>query len=150
MSKHKLRQGVAAVVLDQSNQVLICQRFGDPTHYQFPQGGIKKGEDLKTALLRELHEEIGTNNVTILAELPHKTHYLWPDFLQQTSEYVGQEHRWFVVRLHENEYLLPSIEFSDFSWIPPGDILKRTFYKRHDTYRLVIKMIRETSLELDV
>lgn len=146
----KYRQGVAAIVLNNQNQVLICQRVGDHEHYQFPQGGIKAGENKRTALLRELKEEIGTNRVSILTKLPQKTCYRWPEFLQQTSEYIGQEHTWYVVRLEPGQDLLPSKEFSDFTWIEAKDIFKHTFFKRHETYELVVEMMKkETSLGIE-
>lgn len=146
----RFRQGVAAVILNEGNQILICQRIDDKGHFQFPQGGIHPGEDDVSALKRELREEIGTDAVTILCRLPHKTRYEWPDYLQRTSLYRGQEHRWFVVRLHENQELMPSDEFGAFCWIEPTEILTRTNDVRRQTYRRVMQMIVESPLNLPV
>lgn len=43
--------------------------------WQFPQGGIDKGESVKNALFRELKEEIGTDEVEIIAEYPEWLSY---------------------------------------------------------------------------
>ena len=143
----QFRQGVAAIVLNHQNQILICKRVGEKSHFQFPQGGIKKGEDEKNALFRELKEEIGTNDVTIITQLPEKTRYYWPKN-ERKSSFIGQEHCWFIVKLNSNQELVPSSEFSDFEWINPKNSLSRTFYRRRETYKIVYEMVQKLDLEI--
>ena len=44
------RPNVAMVVINSMNKVLICRRKNTRT-WQFPQGGIDKGEDIKLSLI---------------------------------------------------------------------------------------------------
>ena len=52
------RPNVGIILLNQKNQVFWGKRIH--THsWQFPQGGIDRGETPEQAMYRELHEEIG-------------------------------------------------------------------------------------------
>ena len=53
------RSNVAALVVDPSGSLLICERVNVPGAWQFPQGGVDPGESLEQALFREVREEVG-------------------------------------------------------------------------------------------
>lgn len=56
--------GVRAVLLDQDDRVaLVRHTYTD--HWYLPGGGVKKGEGVKAALLRELEEEVAVTRLTI-------------------------------------------------------------------------------------
>ena len=57
-SKEGYRPNVAMVVINSQKKVLICRRRNTKT-WQFPQGGIDKGEKVREAMYRELREETG-------------------------------------------------------------------------------------------
>ncbi len=60
-----LKQVVAAVML-RENRVLICQRTEHQPfalQWEFPGGKVEPGEDWASALVRELHEELGISAV---------------------------------------------------------------------------------------
>lgn len=54
--------GARAIVLNSENQILLVKHTYEPYWY-IPGGGVKKGEPVKTALLRELKEEVGVSVV---------------------------------------------------------------------------------------
>ena len=58
------RPNVAMVVINSTNKVLICRRKNTRT-WQFPQGGIDNGEDIKKAMYRELSEEVGLSKADV-------------------------------------------------------------------------------------
>ncbi len=99
------RQNVGAVLFNAQGQVFVARR-ADQAHealaaWQLPQGGIDDGEDPRQAILRELHEEIGTADADILAEHPDWLHYdLPPDLRARVwgGRYRGQRQRWFALR----------------------------------------------------
>jgi 8-oxo-dGTP pyrophosphatase MutT (NUDIX family) len=56
--------GSRAIVLNTKNQVLLVKHTYQP-HWYIPGGGVKKKESAKTAILRELKEEVG---LTVIGE----------------------------------------------------------------------------------
>ena len=65
--KLPLRIGVGAIVLNKKNQVFVGKRKDNPVDkWQMPQGGVNEGEDLTSAMKRELNEETGIENIKIL------------------------------------------------------------------------------------
>ena len=65
---------MGVVLLDKRSKALFARRAqrngvtSADTVWQFPQGGIDKGETPLEAARRELHEETGVKSVTFLAE----------------------------------------------------------------------------------
>ena len=62
------RPNVGVVLFRHDGRVWLGRRAGapGPDNWQFPQGGVDKGEDLEAAALRELAEETGVTSVTLL------------------------------------------------------------------------------------
>ena len=52
------------IVLMQGAEVFLGRRTGGKG-WQFPQGGLRRGEALEEALYRELHEEIGVRQSAV-------------------------------------------------------------------------------------
>jgi putative (di)nucleoside polyphosphate hydrolase len=58
LDRDGFRPNVGIILLNQKNQVFWGKRIR--THsWQFPQGGIDRGENPEQAMFRELHEEVG-------------------------------------------------------------------------------------------
>ena len=57
-TKYKLRRAARAIVMDKDGKVAIlnASKYG---YHKIAGGGIEEGEDIKTALVREIHEETG-------------------------------------------------------------------------------------------
>src|SRR5256885_4094555 len=68
LDRDGFRPNVGIILLNQKNQVFWGKRIR--THsWQFPQGGIDRGETPEQAMFRELHEEVGLmpNHVRVVA-----------------------------------------------------------------------------------
>ncbi len=102
------RRGVGMIVLNSEGKVFIGHRrdivdtqTDQQTAWQLPQGGIEPGETPQVAALRELREEIGTDNVEIVSESRSWFRYDLPAPLRQTTrgrQRLGQEQKWFLMR----------------------------------------------------
>jgi putative (di)nucleoside polyphosphate hydrolase len=99
------RRNVGAALFNPAGKVFIGRRAGlttgAPAAWQMPQGGIDEGEDPRTAVFRELLEEIGTANADILAEHPDWLTYDIPETATPHSfkgRYRGQTQKWFALR----------------------------------------------------
>ena len=82
IKKLPLRIGVGAIVLNEKNQVFVGKRKDNPVDkWQMPQGGVNEGEDLTSAMKRELNEETGIQNIKILNEIDGWFEYELPNYL---------------------------------------------------------------------
>ncbi|WP_180684366.1 RNA pyrophosphohydrolase [Tepidicella baoligensis] len=103
LDRDGFRPNVGIILLNQKNQVFWGKRIR--THsWQFPQGGIDRGETPEQAMYRELHEEIGLKpeHVTIIARTRDWLRYEVPDrFIRRDARghYKGQKQIWFLLRL---------------------------------------------------
>jgi putative (di)nucleoside polyphosphate hydrolase len=128
------RQNVCAVIANEGGtRVLVFRRVDRrfPKPWQFPQGGLHKGEAPRDGLLRELDEEIGTADVEIVRKLARPIRYVYPAAILRQLEregskmarFRGQEQHWFLVRLRgttdEIHFDHEPREFCDFRWVTP-------------------------------
>ncbi|HWL83447.1 MAG TPA: RNA pyrophosphohydrolase [Roseomonas sp.] len=125
MTELPYRRNVGAVLFNQRGQVLIARR-ADVAHdaWQLPQGGLDEGEDPRQAVLRELREEIGTDQAEIIGEVPEWLHYdLPPELVGKAlgGRYRGQIQKWFALRFHGEDAAIrldldPHPEFNAWRW----------------------------------
>ena len=74
------RPNVGIILVNDTNQVFWGKRVREQA-WQFPQGGIKRGEDPEQAMYRELFEETGLRpeHVELIARTKDWLHYDVPD-----------------------------------------------------------------------
>ncbi|EGV1493176.1 RNA pyrophosphohydrolase [Campylobacter jejuni] len=145
------RPNVAAIVLSSSYpfecKIFIAKRSDMDNIWQFPQGGIDKGESVKNALFRELKEEIGTDEVEIIAEYPEWLSY---DFLSKIVKkmypYDGQIQKYFLVRLKHGATININTkhpEFDDYQFVSVKQIFEMINHFKKNIYVKVIKYFEE-------
>ena len=107
-----------------AGEILICERLGVPGCWQFPQGGVKKGETLEEALEREIDEELGLGKKhyrVLFGRGPYR--YLFPPGRKKEG-YDGQEQYYFKVILKRADAKISldgdEPEFQALRWIPPA------------------------------
>jgi putative (di)nucleoside polyphosphate hydrolase len=140
------RPNVAAIILSSHYpkicELFIAERSDIKGAWQFPQGGIDGDEDAKTALFRELNEEIGTNKVEIIAEHPEWISYDFPDsVVHKMYPYDGQIQKYFLVRLKSSAEInldTKSPEFSRFKFVSVSETLKRVSFFKRPIYKKVL------------
>lgn len=123
------RPNVGVVLFNPAGKVWLGRRAGatGPSVWQFPQGGVDKGEDLFEAARRELAEETGVTSVEYLARTPDWITYDFPpDWTgsKALKGWRGQRQVWFALRFigQDSEVDLAAheqIEFDDWRW---GDL----------------------------
>jgi putative (di)nucleoside polyphosphate hydrolase len=136
------RRGVVAIIMNQQKEILLCQLQYAPMEYIFPQGGIDEGESEEETLRRELREEIGTDDVHIIRKAKKTMRHKWtpPDLLwilaHYTSQYIGQEHRYFLVMLNhpDTPIRVDHQEFSSFKWVKREDVLNVVPLRKKEIY----------------
>ena len=146
------RPNVCAVLTDDARtRVLVFRRVAAtiaPHHWQFPQGGLDEGEDPQAGILRELAEEIGTNDVELLSRLPEPIRYEFPPEVREwlaghdpeKTRYDGQEQIWFLARLRGGSAVIhfehQPAEFDAFRWVSPAEAVELVVPFKKEAYRL--------------
>ena len=123
--KLPLRLGVGAIVLNKKNQVFVGKRKDNPVDkWQMPQGGVNEGEDLTSAMKRELNEETGIQNIKILNEIDGWFEYELPNYLLGKiwrGKFRGQKQKWFIVKFLGNDeeinLEIDKPEFIEWQWL---------------------------------
>ena len=123
--KLPLRIGVGAIVLNNKNQVFVGKRKDNPVDkWQMPQGGVNEGEDLTSAMKRELNEETGIQNIKILNEIDGWFEYELPNYLLGKiwrGKFRGQKQKWFIVKFLGNDEEInlekDKPEFIEWKWL---------------------------------
>ncbi|WP_211258896.1 NUDIX domain-containing protein [Spirillospora albida] len=110
---------VVGAVVHTGGRVLILRRSGDDTFLpgieELPSGGVEPGEDLLTALRRELTEEIGWTGRPVLD----------PGFVARFDYTSGSGRRarqyTFGLAYHQQPITL-SAEHTTYRWLAPVDV----------------------------
>ena len=144
LDREGFRPNVGIVLLNQKNQVFWGKRIR--THsWQFPQGGIDKGETPEQAMFRELHEEVGLKpeHVRIVARTRDWLRYEVPErFVRRDARglYKGQKQIWYLLQLIANDWdlNLRATDHPEFDawrwnhyWVPLDTVIefKRSVYE---------------------
>ena len=158
------RPNVGAALFNRQGQVLVARRAdlpnaeGAPGMWQLPQGGIDGDEDPAVAVLRELREEVGTDNARILGEHPDWLSYDLPPELMGRAlggRFRGQRQRWFALRFlgEDSEIRLdldPHPEFDAWKWLPLAALPAAEVGFKKDIYRvLAVSFARFAAAESD-
>lgn len=147
-----LRPNVGIIVLHPTiaGQVLLAKRIGQDA-WQFPQGGIKRGESAEAACYRELEEELGLKHkhVELIASTEGWLSYLLPKHLVRRGNRpvcIGQKQRWFLLRLTAAEDKLrldgnASPEFDGWCWTDYWQPVERVIYFKREVYRQALEQL---------
>lgn len=145
IDKDGFRPNVGIVLANGQGQVLWARRLGQDA-WQFPQGGINRGENPEQALYRELKEEVGLEekDVSVIASTRGWLRYRLPQRLVRKDSKplcIGQKQKWFLLQMLSEDSRISfeygdKPEFDNWQWVsywyPLGQVIpfKREVYRR--------------------
>jgi putative (di)nucleoside polyphosphate hydrolase len=147
----KYRKNVAAIVLAPSYplkcEFFLASRIDLKNIWQFPQGGIEEHETPKEALYRELKEEIGTDDIEIIAEYPEWISYDFPERAKRKMlPYDGQTQKYFLVKLNSIDKIdikTKEPEFDKYIFLEKDALYCKIAKFKKDIYKTVIGYFKQ-------
>jgi putative (di)nucleoside polyphosphate hydrolase len=131
------------IVLLHDSQVFLGRRSGG-RGWQFPQGGVRVGEEVEEAAYRELHEEIGVErgSVELLGGTREWLRYRLPArYIRRNQQplCIGQKQRWFLLRLTADEVRFDfgrtnEPEFDRWRWASWWEPVREVIYFKRPVY----------------
>ncbi|MDQ7042507.1 MAG: RNA pyrophosphohydrolase [Sulfurimonas sp.] len=152
--KNEYRPNVAMIIVSSNypkvKEIFIAQRNDLADIWQFPQGGIDKGEEVQEALYREMEEEIGTKDAELIAEYPEWISYDFPTKIaNKMKPYKGQTQRYYLMKLSKDAKInLDTMhpEFSEHKFVSSDEILNHTAHFKKPVYEKVINYFKSEGL----
>lgn len=138
------RANVGIILMNAERRVFLGGR-AQARGWQFPQGGVRRGERPEEALYRELAEEVGLSRrqVSEVARTHGWLRYrLPPQFVRRDSAplCIGQKQRWFLLRLDADDSVLrfdstdSPAEFDRWRWAGWWDAVHDVIYFKRRVY----------------
>lgn len=146
------RHSVGVCLLNAQGLVFCAERRDKKGAWQFPQGGIQKGEKPEVAVFREMKEEIGTDKGRIIGQVPERLRYDFPDYLQYRNgvfrgKYRGQEQIWYAMLFEgqDSDFNLSGAddpewpEFVSWRWVELSEMTDLIVPFKRPVYDVVVK-----------
>jgi putative (di)nucleoside polyphosphate hydrolase len=137
------RANVGIVLMRADGAVFLGRRPGG-RGWQFPQGGMRRGEDVEEALYRELHEEIGLTpaDVTLVGRTERWLRYRLPARYVRRNRRpvcIGQKQRWFLLRAKREDVRFQfdstaQPEFDQWRWVDYWEPVREVIYFKRPVY----------------
>lgn len=129
--RRKYRKGVFFVVykIDKGKiKYFIEKRKLHWKGFEFPKGGVEKGEKLNDAVIRETKEETGLKIIKI-DNLKLKGKYLYSKELKDRKGVTGQNWHLFSVKVKPGRIKLDKHEHSGYFWLDYEKAIRKLTYE---------------------
>ena len=141
------RAGVGAAIVNDTGQVLACERTDVPGAWQLPQGGLKERESVVEAVFREVREETGIRKRDLeqLDSYPQPLAYELPPEAWSAKTGRGQVNYWFLLRVRDAGIAIDldtGGEFRAWRWMSFEELLRVSADFRRPVYQQIFERFR--------
>ncbi len=159
VDREGFRPNVGIVIAQSTGKLFWGKRAGQEG-WQFPQGGIDRGESPRDALYRELFEEVGleASEVKFIAETKGWLRYRLPKrFVRKHANPVciGQKQKWFLLELVCPEDRIcfqrsgKRPEFDNWLWVNYWYPVSQVVEFKRDVYRRALYELSPPHCQLE-
>jgi len=142
LKKHfSLIQAGGGLVVNEKEEYLFIFRRGK---WDLPKGKLDEGESIAECALREVEEETGLQQITLLDHLCN-TYYVY----RERGKFILKESVWFDMLCKSGQSLTPQLEedILEIRWLTPADwhsIYDNTFPSIKDVLKASGKLAKDT------
>lgn len=125
-------------------EYLIVRKPRTQHAWQFPQGGIEKGESIEIAAKRELMEELGTTMFELIKKSSHVYFYKFPDGAK--DGFIGQKQMYYWIRFtgEDADIHINKEELAEFAWI--GEEKLNGYFESDEYMQKIYEVIEECAV----
>ncbi len=141
----RYRPNVALILRRDDGRVLVGERSDVGGSWQFPQGGIDRGESPEEALAREMREELSlAPDDYVIVERRGPYRYAFPPGRTKNG-YGGQEQTYFLADFAGGDGAVilaraSTVEFQAVRWVRPLEFdLRSVAPMKREVYRAVLR-----------
>ncbi|MFN8290765.1 MAG: NUDIX domain-containing protein [Chitinophagaceae bacterium] len=137
--KFILVQAAGGLVQNEKEEVLMIFRRGK---WDLPKGKLDAGESLEACAVREVKEETGLQQVTLLA--PHRITY---HTYHEGARFILKESHWYKMKAAGNQTLVPQLaeQIQEIRWVKPQQLAD--YFS--NTFPSVIEVLKTVPVQAD-
>ena len=152
IDRYGFRANVGIILMHEDGRLFIGRRSGG-RGWQFPQGGVQRGERAEESLYRERNEEIGLgrDDVELIGQTQRWLRYRLPARYQRRNSRplcIGQKQRWFLLRLRQADPtfrfdITGAPEFDRWRWVDYWQPIREVIYFKRAVYTRALHELGE-------
>ncbi len=144
--RFRYRKNVAAFIVNKNNEVLLLNPIRSQAHYwSLPQGGVEKNESIEEAIRREIKEETGLTEYSIVSSHLNIYKFDWPKYYTLHG-YKGQRQSLFIIKYNGKPSAVKTNRFEHrrYRWVSVDSLLQTVSRTRREQYELFLKKYYES------
>jgi 8-oxo-dGTP pyrophosphatase MutT (NUDIX family) len=136
------RASAGGIVVGKDGRMVLVEQGGNS--WSFPKGGIDAGETALAAATREIHEECGITDLTLLAELGSYERYsIARDGISEDIENGLRPRTIFLFSTPQSELSADGIEITEARWVTLDEALQLLTHPKDKEFLASVRSIIE-------